>query len=130
MTIDAVQKADSGHAGLPLGMAPVAYTLWTRFLRYDPADPDWPNRDRFVLSAGHGSMLLYALLHLAGVKRLDEQGRVQVNIGTGYRGLSETGSDRGLKPRCRCACKSNKIHSKGSVGPHQVSHEGFDRAGI
>ena len=75
LAIDAVQKADSGHAGLPMGMAPVGYTLWTRFLDYDPADPTWPNRDRFVLSAGHGSLLLYALLHLAGVQRVDQRGR-------------------------------------------------------
>ncbi|MBP7148640.1 MAG: transketolase [Acidobacteria bacterium] len=66
LSIDAVQKADSGHPGLPLGAAPMAYVLWQRHLRFDPADPRWPDRDRFVLSAGHGSMLLYALLHLAG----------------------------------------------------------------
>jgi transketolase len=71
LTIDAVQKAESGHAGTPMGLAPVAYTLWQQFLRYDPADPLWPNRDRFVLSAGHASMMLYALLHLAGVRRAD-----------------------------------------------------------
>jgi transketolase len=71
LAIDAVQKAESGHAGAPMGFAPVAYTLWQEFLRYDPADPLWPNRDRFVLSAGHASMMLYALLHLAGVQRLD-----------------------------------------------------------
>lgn len=71
LAIDAVQKAQSGHAGTPMGIAPVAYTLWQDFLRYDPSDPNWPNRDRFVLSAGHASMLLYALLHLAGVRRLD-----------------------------------------------------------
>ncbi len=75
LAIDAVEKAQSGHAGLPMGMAPVGYTLWSRFLRYDPKDPTWPNRDRFVLSAGHGSMLLYALLHLAGVEAADPQGR-------------------------------------------------------
>jgi len=68
LVVDAVETAQSGHAGLPMGMAAVAYTLWTRFLRYDPSDPAWPNRDRFVLSAGHGSMLLYALLHLAEVE--------------------------------------------------------------
>ncbi|WOJ91295.1 transketolase [Methylocapsa polymorpha] len=68
LAIDAVEKANSGHAGTPMAMAPVAFTLWQRFLRYDPADPHWPNRDRFVLSCGHASMLLYALLHLAGVK--------------------------------------------------------------
>jgi transketolase len=71
LAIDAVQKAQSGHAGTPMGIAPVAYTLWQDFLRYDPADPTWPNRDRFVLSAGHASMLLYALLHLAEVRRVD-----------------------------------------------------------
>ena len=71
LAIDAVQKAQSGHAGTPMGLAPVAYTLWQDFLRYDPADPLWANRDRFVLSAGHASMMLYALIHLAGVRRAD-----------------------------------------------------------
>jgi len=68
LAMDAVQQANSGHPGTPMGLAPVAYTLWQQFLRYDPADPDWPNRDRFVLSVGHASMLIYALLHLAEVK--------------------------------------------------------------
>ncbi|MEA2856607.1 MAG: transketolase, partial [Methylobacteriaceae bacterium] len=71
LAIDAVQKANSGHAGTPMAMAPVAYTLWQQFLRYDPADPHWPNRDRFVLSCGHASMLLYSLLHLANVRADD-----------------------------------------------------------
>ncbi|KMO36908.1 transketolase [Methylobacterium variabile] len=71
LTIDAVQKANSGHAGAPLGLAPVAFTLWNRYLRYDPANPHWPNRDRFVLSVGHASMLLYSLLHLAQVAEKD-----------------------------------------------------------
>jgi len=66
LAMDAVQKANSGHPGLPLGMADAAYVLWTQFLKHNPADPAWPNRDRFVLSAGHGSMLLYSLLHLTG----------------------------------------------------------------
>lgn len=66
LTIDAVQKAKSGHPGLPMGAAAVAYVLWTRHLKYNPRDPRWPNRDRFVLSAGHGCMLLYSLLHLTG----------------------------------------------------------------
>ena len=66
LSIDAVQKANSGHPGLPLGAAPMAYALWTRFLKHNPANPRWPNRDRFVLSAGHGSMLLYSLLYLTG----------------------------------------------------------------
>src|SRR3989442_1930597 len=66
LSIDAVQKAESGHPGLPMGAAAMAYVLWTRFLRHNPSNPEWPDRDRFVLSAGHGSMLLYALLHLTG----------------------------------------------------------------
>ena len=66
LAIDAVEAAKSGHPGMPMGMADVATVLWSRFLRYDAADPRWPDRDRFVLSAGHGSMLLYALLHLTG----------------------------------------------------------------
>jgi transketolase len=70
LSIDAVQQANSGHPGAPMGLAPVAYTLWQQFLNYDPENPIWPNRDRFVLSAGHASMLLYSLLYLAGVRRV------------------------------------------------------------
>ncbi len=68
LAADAVQKANSGHPGTPMGAAPTAYTLWQRYLRYDPAAPEWMNRDRFVLSVGHASMLLYALIHLSGVR--------------------------------------------------------------
>lgn len=75
LAMDAVQKANSGHPGTPMGLAPVGYTLWSRFLRYHPEHPDWPNRDRFVLSVGHASMLLYSLLHLAGVVEIDAQGK-------------------------------------------------------
>jgi transketolase len=71
LSMDAVQAADSGHPGTPMALAPVAYCLWQRFLRFDPADPIWANRDRFVLSNGHASMLLYSLLHLAGVKAVN-----------------------------------------------------------
>ena len=71
LAMDAVQQANSGHPGTPMALAPVAYLLWQRFLRYDPENPIWPNRDRFVLSNGHASMLLYALLHLAGVKAVN-----------------------------------------------------------
>src|SRR3954452_17310990 len=71
LSMDAVQAANSGHPGTPMGLAPVAYVLWQRFLRFDPDDPIWGNRDRFVLSAGHASMLLYSLLHLAGVKAVN-----------------------------------------------------------
>src|SRR5438093_3255961 len=66
LAIDAVQKAESGHPGLPLGAAPMAYVLWTRFMHYNPKNPKWEDRDRFLLSAGHGCMLLYSLLHLTG----------------------------------------------------------------
>jgi transketolase len=72
LAMDAVQAANSGHPGTPMAMAPVAYCLWQRFLRFDPQDPIWPNRDRFVLSAGHASMLLYSLLHLTGVKAVSK----------------------------------------------------------
>ncbi len=76
LAIDAVQQANSGHPGAPMGLAPVAYCLWQEFLRYDPQAPLWPNRDRFVLSAGHASMLLYAILHLTGVKAANSKGEV------------------------------------------------------
>jgi transketolase len=73
LSMDAVQKANSGHPGTPMALAPVAYTLWQNFLRYDPEDPIWPNRDRFILSNGHASMLLYALLHLTGVREVNSK---------------------------------------------------------
>src|SRR5437763_7944779 len=66
LSIDAIEAANSGHPGLPMGAADYAFILWSRYLKHDPRDPHWPDRDRFVLSAGHGSMLLYALLHLTG----------------------------------------------------------------
>src|SRR5688500_9582170 len=68
LSMDAVEKAASGHPGMPMGMADVATVLFTRFLRFDPSEPDWADRDRFVLSAGHGSMLLYSLLYLTGCR--------------------------------------------------------------
>jgi transketolase len=76
LSMDAVQKANSGHPGTPMALAPVAFHLWQNHLRYDPDAPLWPNRDRFVLSVGHASMLLYSLLHLAGVKAVDEDGKL------------------------------------------------------
>ena len=85
LAIDGVQQANSGHPGAPMALAPVAYSLWQQYLRYDPKDPHWPNRDRFVLSAGHASMLLYALLYLSEVRavnskyeRLDDLAEVHV----------------------------------------------------
>jgi len=76
LSIDAVQKANSGHPGAPMGLAPVAYCLWQQFLRYDPADPVWPNRDRFILSNGHASMLLYSMLYLSAVKAIASESEV------------------------------------------------------
>ncbi len=80
LAMDAVQKAKSGHPGTPMALAPVAYALWQGALRFDCDDPKWPNRDRFVLSNGHASMLLYALLHLARVCDPDEGGRLAVTL--------------------------------------------------
>src|SRR4029450_7084798 len=71
LAMDAVQQANSGHPGTPMAMAPVAYGAWQRHLRFDPEHPIWPDRDRFVLSMGHASMLLYSMLHLAGVKAVN-----------------------------------------------------------
>ena len=81
LSLDAVQKADSGHPGLPLGAAPMAYVLWTRFLRHNPQNPKWENRDRFLFSAGHGSMLLYSLLHLTGYDLLARRNKKLSPVG-------------------------------------------------
>ncbi len=75
LSMDAVQQANSGHPGTPMALAPVGHTVWSKFLRYDPAHADWPNRDRFVLSVGHASMLLYSLIHLAGIEEIDAEGK-------------------------------------------------------
>jgi transketolase len=75
LSMDAVEKANSGHPGTPMALAPIAYKLWADVLRYDPAEPLWPNRDRYVLSCGHASMLVYSMIHLAGVKQVDESGK-------------------------------------------------------
>ncbi len=97
LSIDAIQKANSGHPGTPMAMAPVAYALWQRHLRFDPEDPIWPGRDRFVLSAGHASMLLYSLLHLAGVKAVDPKYEV---VGNEAVSLGDIERFRQLDSRC------------------------------
>ena len=97
LSIDAIQKANSGHPGAPMGMAPVAYALWQERLRFDPNDPLWPNRDRFVLSAGHASMLLYSLLHLTGVKAVDAAGQPTGDLSVP---LDEIKQFRQLHSRC------------------------------
>ena len=71
LSIDAVQQAKSGHPGTPMALAPLVYTVWNRVMNFDPRDPVWPNRDRFVLSNGHASMLLWSVLHLTGVQAVD-----------------------------------------------------------
>jgi len=97
LSADAVQKANSGHPGLPMGMAPVAYLLWTEHMKYSPQDPGWPDRDRFVLSAGHGSMLLYAMLHLTGYDLpLDELKRFR-QLGSKTPGHPEYGVAPGIE---------------------------------
>ena len=97
LAIDAVEKANSGHPGTPMGMAPVGYQLWQRQLRFDPADPIWPNRDRFVLSEGHASILLYALLHLAQVKAVNP---AYETVGRASVTLEDIKSFRELGSRC------------------------------
>src|ERR1051325_9274569 len=98
LAMDAVEKANSGHPGMPMGMADVATVLFTQFLKYDPQHPDWPDRDRFVLSAGHGSMLLYAVLHLAGYPdmTLDEIRRFR-QLGSKTAGHPEYGHASGIE---------------------------------
>ncbi len=97
LSIDAVQQANSGHPGTPMAMAPVVYCLWQRFLRFDPKDPIWPNRDRFVLSAGHASMLLYSMLHLTGVLAVDPQYEI---VGKPTVSLDDIKHFRQLDSRC------------------------------
>jgi transketolase len=97
LCIDAVQQANSGHPGTPMAMAPVVYTLWQNFLRFDPDDPIWPNRDRFVLSSGHASTLLYSILHLTGVKAVDER---YERLGTPTVALDDLKKFRQLDSKC------------------------------
>src|SRR5208282_1737127 len=97
LAMDAVQQANSGHPGTPMAMAPVVYCLWQNFLRFDPDDPIWPNRDRFVLSAGHASTLLYALLHLAQVKAVNPE---YETLGTLSVTLEDIKNFRQLNSKC------------------------------
>src|SRR4026209_1923788 len=97
LSMDAVQQAKSGHPGTPMAMAPVVYTLWQRFLRLGPDNPIWPNRDRFVLSIGHASMLLYSVLHLAGVKSVNPKYEV---LGASAVSLDDIRHFRQLDSKC------------------------------
>src|SRR5437879_4616816 len=98
LAMDAVENAKSGHPGMPMGMADIATVLWTQFLRFDPEAPDWPDRDRFVLSNGHGSMLLYSLLHLTGYQEmtLDELKHFR-QLGSRTAGHPERGLATGIE---------------------------------
>ena len=97
LSVDAVQQANSGHPGLPMGAAAMAYVLWTEYLNHNPADPHWPDRDRFVLSAGHGSMLLYSLLHLTGYDLPLEQVKNFRQLGSMTPGHPERGDTPGVE---------------------------------
>src|SRR5271157_5376700 len=97
LAIDAIQQANSGHPGTPMGMAPVVYCLWQNFLHFDPEDPIWPNRDRFVLSAGHASMLLYSMLYLTGVKAVNPDYEI---VGKSSVSLDDIKTFRQLGSRC------------------------------
>jgi transketolase len=97
LAMGAIQQAHSGHPGAPMALAPVVYCLWQHFLRFDPNHPLWPNRDRFVLSAGHASMLLYAMLHLAGVKAVNPKYEV---LGQPAASLDDIKRFRQLDSKC------------------------------
>ena len=116
LAMDAVQKANSGHPGMPMGTADAASVLWRRFLTVDPEDPAFPNRDRFILSAGHGSMLLYALLHLSGHElSLDEIKRFR-QLGSKTPATPRSVTQRGLRPR---PARSARASATVSVWPWQ-----------
>jgi transketolase len=125
LCMDAVQQAKSGHPGTPMAMAPVVYTLWQDYLRFDPEDPIWPNRDRFILSAGHASTLLYALLHLAGVKAVN---RKYENLGELAVTIEDLKKFRQLESKCPSPRVPLDIWSGDHHGPirprsgHQRGH--------
>ena len=122
LAMDAVQQANSGHPGTPMAMAPAAYTLWQRVLRFDPDDPIWPNRDRLVLSMGHASMLLYALLHLAGVKAVDPD---YERLGELSVALDDIKRFRQLDSKCPGPLDLGHRDHHGTPGPgcgHQLGH--------
>src|SRR5216117_2052406 len=155
LSIDAVQKAQSGHPGLPLGAAPMAYVLWTRFLRHNPKNPKWENRDRFLLSAGHGCMLLYSLLYLTGydlsldeIKNFRQRGSITPGhpeygltpgvevttgpLGQGFaNGVGMAIAERFLRAHFGAELQSHRVFAICSDGDLQegLSHEAASMAG-
>ena len=122
LSMDAVEAAKSGHPGTPMALAPVAYCLWQRFLRFDPDDPIWPNRDRFVLSIGHASMLLYAMLHLTGVKAVNPKYEVLGELSVT---LDDIKRFRQLDSKCPGPLDLGHRDHHGTPGPgcgHQLGH--------
>src|SRR5258708_34101546 len=119
LAMDAVQQANSGHPGTAMAVAPVTYTLWQHFLRFDPDDPIWPNRDRFVLSAGHASMLLYSMLHLSRVKAVNPEyerlGQLSVTL-EDIRNFRQLNSKGPGHPEYRCTAGIET--TTGPVGQH------------
>jgi hypothetical protein len=111
LSMDAVEQANSGHPGTPMALAPLGHVLWTRHLRHDPADPTWPDRDRFVLSCGHASMLIYSLLHLTGYDLPIEELRASARSAPGPRGTRRTSSPRGSRRRPARSARASATRS-------------------
>ena len=105
LAVDAVQKANSGHPGMPMGAAATAYAVWTRQLKFDPSAPEWADRDRFVLSAGHGSMLIYALLHMAR------------NLSHPHRCRAPAPLPASMQPSCAVSGRLRPLHPSRRLSP-------------
>jgi transketolase len=119
LSIDAVQQAKSGHPGTPMALAPLVYTIWNRVMQFDPEDPIWPNRDRFVLSNGHASMLLWSVLHLTGVKA----------VNANYERLGNPAVVTGRHPPFPPARQQGAGASRVSLGLWGRDHQRSTRAG-
>ena len=116
LSIDAVQKANSGHPGMPMGMSDVATVLFKYYLRFNPKNPDWLNRDRFILSAGHGSMLLYSLLYLTGYKSVSLDDIKNFRTGDNQKVSSKTGITRVAKGLTRTPSTKTRTIRRGGFG--------------
>ena len=123
LSMDAVQQAKSGHPGTPMALAPLVYTLWNRVMRFDPQDPIWPNRDRFVLSNGHASMLLWSVLHLTGTRAVNAEyerlGQPAVSLDD-IRHFRQLGSKAPGHPECNVDCLPGPHFGKGAGARHNA----------